>query len=126
MHVGPAATGITAANVAKLTRRQVSLDGTVDSSPIYLHGVSVHDWKTGGSDAFSLGAGHLAEEAVFVPRPGGSAEMDGWLAQPSVNLKAKATELHIYDARRVAQGPICTWRADCVLPVSLHGVFVSA
>ena len=39
--VGPAGTGITAANVAKLHRRQVTLDGTVDSSPIYLHGVTV-------------------------------------------------------------------------------------
>ena len=39
---GPASTGITAANVAKLSRRQVTLDGTVDASPIYLHGVKVH------------------------------------------------------------------------------------
>jgi PQQ-like domain len=37
----PHATGITAANVGSLTRRQVHLPGTVDSSPIYLHGVSV-------------------------------------------------------------------------------------
>ncbi len=36
-----AATGITAANVRKLVERQVQLDGTVDSSPIYLHGVRV-------------------------------------------------------------------------------------
>jgi hypothetical protein len=33
--------GITAANVGNLTRQQVQLDGTVDSSPIYLHGVQV-------------------------------------------------------------------------------------
>jgi PQQ-like domain len=33
------ATGITAANVKGLTRQQVQLDGTADSSPIYLHGV---------------------------------------------------------------------------------------
>jgi outer membrane protein assembly factor BamB len=39
--VGPASTGITATNVGGLQRRQVQLDGTVDSSPIYLHGVSV-------------------------------------------------------------------------------------
>ena len=38
---GPAATGITAGNVARLARLQVRLDGTVDSSPIYLHGVTV-------------------------------------------------------------------------------------
>jgi outer membrane protein assembly factor BamB len=35
-------TGITAANVATLVRQQVALDGTVDGSPIYLHGVSVN------------------------------------------------------------------------------------
>jgi outer membrane protein assembly factor BamB len=34
-------TGITAANVASLTRHQISLDGTVDASAIYLHGVTV-------------------------------------------------------------------------------------
>ena len=35
-------TGITAANVATLRRQQVTLDGTVDASPIYLHGVRVN------------------------------------------------------------------------------------
>jgi hypothetical protein len=34
-------TGITAANIAQLTRRQVKLDGTVDASAIYLHDVSI-------------------------------------------------------------------------------------
>src|SRR4051812_15209140 len=33
--------GIPAANLAHLRRRTVRLTGTVDSSPIYLHGVSV-------------------------------------------------------------------------------------
>ena len=36
-----AASGITAANVAHLAHVSVSLPGTVDSSPIYLHGVAV-------------------------------------------------------------------------------------
>ena len=38
---GPAVTGITAANVGRLRRQQVRLPGTVDSSPIYLHAVTV-------------------------------------------------------------------------------------
>jgi PQQ-like domain len=37
----PFATGITAANVAGLVRQQVQLPGTADSSPIYLHGVTI-------------------------------------------------------------------------------------
>jgi PQQ-like domain len=45
----PYATGITAANVASLRRQQVRLPGTVDSSPIYLHGVTIGG---GAHDAF--------------------------------------------------------------------------
>jgi putative pyrroloquinoline-quinone binding quinoprotein len=37
----PNATGITAANVGSLVRQQVHLPGTVDSSAIYLHGVTI-------------------------------------------------------------------------------------
>jgi outer membrane protein assembly factor BamB len=40
---GPAATGITAANVGSLEHQRVELPGTVDSSPIYLRGASVRD-----------------------------------------------------------------------------------
>ena len=42
-------TGITAANAASLQRHQVVLDGTVDASAIYLHGVEV---KGGRHDVF--------------------------------------------------------------------------
>ena len=38
---GPARTGITAASVRRLKRQRVTLDGTVDSSPIYLRGIRV-------------------------------------------------------------------------------------
>ncbi len=42
-------TGITAGNVVSLRRQQVSIDGTVDGSPIYLHDVQV---AGAGHDAF--------------------------------------------------------------------------
>lgn len=42
-------TGITAANVGRLRSRRVSLPGTVDSSPIYLHGAQV---RGGTHDVF--------------------------------------------------------------------------
>jgi hypothetical protein len=45
----PNATGITAANVGSLRRQQVRLPGTVDSSAIYLHGVTIGG---GTHDAF--------------------------------------------------------------------------
>jgi hypothetical protein len=62
------ATGITAANVKSLVRQQVGLDGTVDSSPVYLHGVRVggttHDvffvtTTYGKTEAIDAANGHL-------------------------------------------------------------------
>lgn len=98
---------------------------TQRNGPLY-QGLAVHDWRTSRSDTFDFGPAHLVEEAVFVPRPGGGGELDGWLLAPSVNLAAKATELHVFDATRVSSGPLCTWRAEIALPVSLHGAFTSA
>ena len=106
-------------------RYTVHATATAPGAPLF-HGVATYDWKTGKSDVYDFGASHLMEEAVFVSRPGGSDELDGWLVAPSVNTRARATELHVFDARRIAAGPLCTWRSDHLLPVSLHGAFVKA
>ena len=73
------ATGITAANAHLLRRRVVALPGTVDSSPIYLHGVIVHGRA---HDVFVMTTSYgktLAVDAasgrilwVFTPRSYGS------------------------------------------------------
>jgi hypothetical protein len=57
----PFATGITAANVRKLVRQQVQLQGTVDASPIYLHGVQV---KGGPHDVFFVTTTYGKTEAI--------------------------------------------------------------
>jgi all-trans-8'-apo-beta-carotenal 15,15'-oxygenase len=104
-------------------RRTIHVSGYENgrAQPIRL---AVQDWKTGRSDAFVFGAHQQVEEFVFVPRPGGSAEMDGWLVGSTLNLKEAASELHVLDARRVAHGPLASWRADLALPVAFHGSFV--
>ena len=106
--------------------RGYTIHATHDGGGPLFHGLATHNWTNGRSDSFDFGAAHLVEEAVFAPRPGGAGELDGWLLAPSVNLGAKATELHVFDANRLAEGPVCTWRAEAALPVSLHGAFVAA
>ncbi len=44
-----ASTGITAANVGTMVKQQIAIDGTVDASPIYLHGATIGGAK---HDAF--------------------------------------------------------------------------
>ena len=86
-------------------------------------GIASTNLKTGRLDRYDFGLGHLAEEPLFAPRPGSTAEGDGWLLATSINLAARATELHVFDARRIASGPIATWRAPVVLPATFNGMF---
>lgn len=107
----------------KPRRYTVHATGTTPERPLF-QGLAVQDWARDRSRSFAFGPHHLMEEVVFAPRPGSSDEFDGWLLAPSLNLQARATELHVFDARRVDRGPLCTWRAAAALPVSLHGCFV--
>ena len=85
--------------------------------------VGVRDERRGRSQVFDFGPRQMVEEPMFAPRPGSSDEFDGWLLTPTVNLDADACELHVFDSRNVAAGPICAWRASAVAPVGLHGAF---
>ncbi|NBB13750.1 carotenoid oxygenase [Caulobacter sp. SLTY] len=90
----------------------------------FLRGVAVSDWRTGKADVFDFGPDHCVEEMLFVARPGSTRELDGWLVGTSLNLKARATELHVFDAKAVSAGPVCSWRADVPLPVGFHGAWM--
>jgi carotenoid cleavage dioxygenase-like enzyme len=109
----------------RLRRRTVHLTRGADSHPL-MQAVAVTDWTSGKSEIHDFGPGHIVEEMVFVPRPGGAAEFDGWLVGTTINLTARRTELHLFDAGRVAAGPLVSWAADLALPVTFHGVFVGA
>jgi all-trans-8'-apo-beta-carotenal 15,15'-oxygenase len=86
--------------------------------------IAVTDWARQKTDRFGFDGQHLMEEGLFVPRGASSAEGDGWLVGTSLNLRARVTELHVFDALRLADGPVCSWRADVPLPVGFHGAFV--
>jgi glucose dehydrogenase len=60
-HNAAPGSGLTAANVGQLKRLSVSLDGTVDSSPIYLHGVTV---KGASHDVFFVTTTYGKTEAI--------------------------------------------------------------
>ena len=86
-------------------------------------GLAVHDGETGRSDAFDFGDGVIMEEANWVPKPGRSGERDAWLVAPAINLREGVTELHAFDAARVADGPVASWRANIALPAGFHGIW---
>jgi len=107
-------------------RRRLSahVAGERDGRPLPT-GLAVQDWDSGRSDCFLFGDGHVVEEFVFAPKASGSAETDAWLIGPSINLRERATELHVFEAGRVADGPVASWRADLTLPAGFHGAWAA-
>jgi outer membrane protein assembly factor BamB len=85
-HNAAPGSGITAANVGKLVRLTVKLDGTVDSSPIYLHGVAVHG-KT--HDVFFITTTYGKTEAIDA----GSGQVLWRFTPPSYNRLAGTAQI---------------------------------
>ena len=88
-----------------------------------LTSVSVHNWEKGHTDTFNFGLDRMVEEFLFVPKPGSTKERDSWLIGPVLNLKAKATEICVFDAAKVSDGPVCIWQADYSWPLGFHGTW---
>lgn len=65
----------------------------------------------------------MVEEFLFVPKPGSSREEDSWLIGPVLNLKTRTTDICVFDAARVSEGPVCIWRADYAWPLGFHGTW---
>ena len=80
---------------------------------------------TGANEAFDFGADQMVQEHLFVPKPGASGERDAWLVGVTLNTRARATELHVFDAARIGDGPVATWRSRSrrAVRLSRHVVF---
>ena len=85
--------------------------------------ITVHDWDSGKTDTFDFGQTRMVEEFLFVPKSGGSSEADAWLIGTVLNLKAGTSEVCVFDAAHVSDGPVCIWQADYSWPLGFHGTW---
>lgn len=108
---------------AGLTRTKTVHVGSYSGDRPFAQSVGIWDWRGGRDDMFTFGSRHLVEE--FVPVADKNNPGQNWLIGTTVNLDKRATELHIFDALHVSNGPVCTWRSDVSLPIGFHGSFVA-
>ena len=118
--IAPAVTG--------LRNRYVYTVGapTNESMGWRLRQVAKRDLDAGASDTYDYGPGVIAEEHVFVPRRVPRSEDDGWLIGSYLDYGRGSSGLSIFDARRVADGPVALAWLDYSLPLALHGYFSPA
>jgi all-trans-8'-apo-beta-carotenal 15,15'-oxygenase len=87
-----------------------------------LQGVIKVDVTTGESQLWSAAPRGFAGEPIFVPRPGGQSEDEGWLLLLTFNGKTERSELVILDAQDLSQ-PVAKLRLKHHVPYGLHGSF---
>lgn len=77
-------------------------------------------------DAVALGDGQYPSEPVFVRRPGGSDEDDGWLLTLVYDATRDRSGVAVLDARDLPGGAIATAWFDHHVPFTFHGNFSPA
>ncbi len=70
-------------------------------------GLVKHDLRTGGQERVSFGDGVFGSETAMAPRVGGNGEDDGYLVTLTTDVNADASYCLVFDAARVADGPVC-------------------
>lgn len=83
------------------------------------------DLDSGTADTYRYGADVIVEEHLFVARPGATREGDGWLVGTALDLARRQTLLAVFDAARVAAGPVLQATMPRAMPLGLHGAFVA-
>ena len=73
-------------------------------------GLVRHDLHTGAEERFAFGDGVFGSETAMAPRVGSAAEDDGYLVTLTTDMTADASYCLVFDARRVADGPVCKLR----------------
>lgn len=82
------------------------------------------DWHTGTEQLASFAPRGFGGEPVFVPKPGGTEEDDGWLLLLVYNAARGCSDLAILDGQDLRQ--IARIKLDHHIPYGLHGSFVPA
>lgn len=89
-----------------------------------MRGVVRYDLGCGSMQRYRVPEGDQNSEPVFVPRPTGSGEDDGWLLVCVYRRATDTSDLVILDGRNIESDPIATVRLPRRIPAGFHGAWL--
>lgn len=99
----------------------------IDTGPRWgFNGLMRLDIESGARERFSFGADTVVEEHVLVPRPGSTREGEGWLVGTGYDIARRRSFLSVFDAMRLADGPLARAWLPAWVPYGFHGRFYTA
>lgn len=114
---------IHAGKTGRPTRYAYNVSITNDSTLLF-DGIVKYDNQKGTSERYAFGDGRFGSEAPFAPRPGASAEDDGYLVSFVYDARERRSELVILDAADFGAGPIGRVLLPQRVPLGFHACFV--
>ena len=89
----------------------------------YFNAVVAFDAGRGREQLHRYGDAILAEEHVFVPRPGRSRPGEGWLVGTLLDARRGRSGIAVLDAQHVDRGPLAQAWLPYAVPLGFHGHF---
>lgn len=84
-----------------------------------------YDLATGTNRVHVHGPNRWAGEGVFVPRPGASAEDDGWVVTYVYDGNTGGSEFVVIDALNMESAPLARVPLPQRVPYGFHGAWIS-
>lgn len=79
------------------------------------------DVATGKESTWFVGPSSALQEPCFVPRSADSDEGDGWVLTLAHRILEMRTDLLVFDAQHISEGPVATIKLPVRLKFGLHG-----
>ena len=101
--------------------RPVELPGGRSAAGMMMNLLGHIDHLTGESKTWWTGKTTTIQEPIFIPKRGSTTEGDGYLAAIANRLDEGRSDLLIFDAQRIPDGPLAVARLELRLRGGLHG-----
>ena len=95
-------------------------------STVEMRGLVRYDLHTGNTQHHRVAPGDQNSEPIFVPRPGATAEDDGWLLVSVYKQATHTNEIRILDATDIHAAPVATIDLQRRIPAGFHGAWIAA
>ena len=102
------------------------VESPVDPDTVRFGGLYRLDVSTGETQYWDAGPGRSANEGLFVPRPDGADEDDGWVLTYVYDAATEGSELVVLDASAIDGGPLATVELPGRVPHGFHAAWVPA
>ena len=96
------------------------------ASGLVMNTIAHLDFGSGKQTVWWAGPQTIVQEPCFIPRSATAAEGDGYLVAVLDNMVTNYSDLALFDARRVAEGPFARAKLPFRLRPAIHGNWTDA